>query len=60
MKYWVHWFLINISLLHVNTIIKKKIFNLLLSHGYHRVYKGLSRWDDWYVKKIKINFSIKS
>ena len=27
-----------------------KIFKLLNKNGYQRVFQGLSRWDDWYIK----------
>jgi hypothetical protein len=28
---------------------RDKIFELLTSKGYARVYEGLSKWDDWYI-----------
>ena len=44
----------NISIItceHNYSLDRKNIFNLLVRNGYERVYSGLSRWDDWYVKK---------
>ena len=54
----------NISIItceHNYSLDRKNIFNLLVRNGYERVYSGLSRWDDWYVKKElqRIKFYIK-
>jgi len=34
---------------HNYTSMRKDIYNLLVSKGYQRKYRGISRWDDWYV-----------
>ncbi len=34
---------------HNFSIQRENIYDLLVAHGYSRVYEGLSRWDDWYV-----------
>ena len=48
----------NISIItceHNYSLDRKNIFNLLVRNGYERVYSGLSRWDDWYVKRASKN-----
>ena len=34
---------------HNFTENRKKIFNLLTSKGYKRIFKDISRFDDWYI-----------
>ena len=34
---------------------REKIYKLLFEKGFVRVYKGLSKWDDWYINKYKLN-----
>ena len=44
----------NISIItieHNYSSNRNKIYNLLKSNGYKRVYEGFSRWDDWYVRE---------
>lgn len=35
---------------HNNTDSREKIFNLLTTHGYSRVFENMSKWDDWYIR----------
>lgn len=34
-----------------------KIYDLLISHGFKRVFDGFSRWDDWYINPKNISKS---
>lgn len=37
---------------HNYTPMREQIFELLTEHGYRRVLRHISRWDDWYVLEI--------
>lgn len=41
---------------HNFTSQREKIFDLLTSHGYTRVLKELSQFDDWYIKNLPFSF----
>jgi len=40
-----------ITVEHNYTNQRSQIHSLLTSHGYNRVFKELSMWDDWYIKQ---------
>jgi hypothetical protein len=33
---------------------RRMIYDLLLSAGYTRVYESVSKWDDWYVRQLRL------
>lgn len=35
---------------HNHTPMREKLYELLIKHGYQRVFEDISRFDDWYVK----------
>lgn len=37
---------------HNYTPVRQKIFDLLTSYGYERMYEEESAWDDWYIKSL--------
>jgi FkbM family methyltransferase len=48
-----------ITVEHNYTNSREKIYSLLKSKNYSRIFEGFSQWDDWYIRNDCINFQKK-